>query len=66
MVPVAACTPSTLPLVRSIGVLRQRLVGIFDAAVRVGERVGEEVVGKSDLMAGEPVRDGLFEKLNGC
>lgn len=28
--------------------------------------VDEEAVGNNELMAGEPARDGLFEKRNGC
>ena len=42
------------------------LVGVFGAAVEVGERVDEGAVVKSEPMAGEPVRDGLSEERNGC
>jgi hypothetical protein len=58
--------PAPCHLYDPLGFLDSILVGVFGAAVEVGERVGEEAVGKSDPMAGEPARDGLFEKRNGC
>ena len=68
MVPTAADTSGTLPLKCSIGFLflDNILVGVFGAAVEVGEREDEGAVVKSEQIAGEPVRDGLSEKRNGC
>jgi hypothetical protein len=56
--------PAPCHLYDPLGFLDSIVVGIFGAAVKVGERVGREVVGKSDPMAGEPTCDGLFEKRN--
>ena len=41
-------------------------VGVFGAAVEVEEMVDEDAVGNSEPMVGDPARDGLFEKRNGC
>ena len=41
-------------------------MGVFGVVVVVEEMVEEEAVGNSDPMVGEPARDGLFEKRNGC
>ena len=57
--------PAPCHLYAPFGFLDNVLVGVFGAAV-VEEMVDEEAVGNSDPMAGEPARDGLFEKRNGC
>ena len=48
------------------GFLDNILAGVFSVAAEVGDMVDEEAVGNSKLVAGEPARDGLFEKRNGC
>lgn len=47
------------------GFLVNVLVGVFGVVVAAEDMVDEEVVGNSELAAGEPARDGLFEKRNG-
>ena len=58
--------PAPCHLYAPFGFLDNVFVGVFGAATVVEEMVDEEAVGNSELVAGEPARDGLFEKRNGC
>ena len=58
--------PAPCHLYAPFGFLDNVFVGVFGAATVVEEMVDDEAVGNSDPMVGEPARDGLFEKRNGC
>ena len=58
--------PAPCHLYAPFGFLDNVFVGVFGAAVEVEEIVDEEAVGNSEPMVGEPARDGLLEKRNGC
>lgn len=57
--------PAPCHLYDPFGFLDNVLAGVFGVVVEVEDIVDEEAEGNSELVTGEPARDGLFEKRNG-